>query len=653
LFVACGDGNKPPLNAENTITDAAGGSAGGSGDAEAAMTSGVGTPTSSGGSSGSGGTDSAASNTNGGGAPNTEGPSVELLTPEDESAPDTVYSADLSASCRVQAAEGGAAPDASTITLDLLDESGELIDSRVGELGENEDVYEAVFPTDLLPSGPIVVRCSAADMAETPNTSSVQVNTFIDHGPIVTIISPLPEAAKSALEPVLFEYEIVPDELGADDEGAAIEDVSLSVRALDFAITTVADEEDLWGTTIDFSDPDIFAETPNGPVLVILSVTNARGVTYVERYEFVLDSSPPGLSVVSPNDASMVGGSVDLTIRAVDGLSGVNWDSLVVSLNDQDFPYDPDGPWTPPGDEVTFTFESKTITGSIVQLNVNLRVQDNAGNQSSTSTLLYRDEFSPIISMDPVAFRDSRESSGGLQCSVAFDPLGDAVGQAADVQNLGLYRAIVWDRTNDAGGRILYYSGVNRNSVELFARRPDVPLVIDTTGDGVCDDINESEEELPFQELTALSPAGTAWFAPGTEDPILASQNPMPEGCGYGTSATAPATRCNGDSDIGIIVAHGTGDPAVYAVLPGTEEDCAGREWELPTIVPDYQGWVCLAVRAEDRVGNRGVSKPIAVCLDNLSVAGLPNCWAGAEAAPSCTDGCADPPDMWPVVIAP
>jgi hypothetical protein len=97
-------------------------------------------------------------------------------------------------------------------------------------------------------------------------------------------------------------------------------------------------------------------------------------------------------------------------------------------------------------------------------------------------------------------------------------------------------------------------------------------------------------------------------------------------------------------SDLTFVLKHPSKDkePVVYAVSPDNDLECTGRRWELASAgLSDYQGWVCLAVRAYDRVGNRGVSPPIAVCLDNSQVPDQPTCWLDTdEPPPDCTDGC-------------
>jgi hypothetical protein len=197
--------------------------------------------------------------------------------------------------------------------------------------------------------------------------------------------------------------------------------------------------------------------------------------------------------------------------------------------------------------------------------------------------------------------------------------------------------------TNEVPGlEVLHPAYVNRESVDLFVRRADAPLVIDTNDDGVCDDI--AEEGTRFQELTALTPVGLPSYS--SEGTFEASPVVTDDLCVPGNSA--PPFLCTEEaSDLQAVIGHSVNraEPLIYAVSPDNSYECTGRGWELPSAgLSDYQGWVCLAVRAFDYVGNRGVSKPLAVCLDNSQIDGPPDC-IGQE-PPDCKDGCSDPPEL-------
>src|SRR5690606_13556171 len=122
-------------------------------------------------------------------------------------------------------------------------------------------------------------------------------------------------------------------------------------------------------------------------------------------------------------------------------------------------------------------------------------------------------------------------------------------------------------------------------------------------------------------------------------------QDPFPDvpptdGCATPPSSNSPRRLCDDESDLYTTVNHQSdpNTPVVYAILPNNGDECTGRTWELPAVLPNYDGWVCMAVRAVDRVGNRGISKPIAVCLDSV-LAGTPDCMSELDSPPDCSSG--------------
>src|SRR5690606_31255669 len=136
----------------------------------------------------------------------------------------------------------------------------------------------------------------------------------------------------------------------------------------------------------------------------------------------------------------------------------------------------------------------------------------------------------------------------------------------------------------------------NPSSVKLFvkAHDPAQPLVVDTTGDGVCDNVAD-EKNLAFQDLTPLEPEGTPLFGPSDHDPF--PDVPPTDGCATPPSSNSPRRLCDDESDLYTTVNHQSdpNTPVVYAILPNNGDECTGRTWELPAVLPNYDGWVCMA----------------------------------------------------------
>lgn len=584
----------------------------------------------------------------GAGAGDDGAPQVEVLLPADEDTPIEVFDENLDVSCRIEEsdADGAKEVDPASVLFELLIPGGEIAATQVGVRADEAGVFEASFPTRNVPAGPVSVRCSASDTSAQPISASAEVGTFLDHGPLVTIVTPTEGGAESARGAVAFEYAVEPDELVEDDEGAGLDEIVLLLLGDEFDLVEREDEPGVFRTTVDFSDTELFAEVPSGVLQIAVAATNQRGITRTTRYEFILDGTGPVISVESPRNAEIVGGKVDLELEIRDAVSAVDWDTLVVSLNDVDYPYDADGPWQLSGGTATFTFESGEVTGSVVQINVNVRVADVAGNASpGAAVLYYRDEYGPIVSMNPPGFREWDSRPNPTVCSESFDPLGIAPANGDRVPDIAQYRALVVDRTNSAAGQdVLHLSWVDPANVDLFVQRAGEALVVDTTGNGVCDDIVDPEPA--FQELTPLKPEGNPLYTAGAEADDLT----LERGCVF-ADRNPPRRLCDEEaSDLTIVVGHGVDrdEPVVYAVSPDNGLECTGRRWELRSGgLANYQGWVCLAVRAFDNVGNRGVSNPIAVCLENSQVEGLPGCHQDlTEEPPDCTDGCSAAPEL-------
>jgi len=88
-----------------------------------------------------------------------------------------------------------------------------------------------------------------------------------------------------------------------------------------------------------------------------------------------------------------------------------------------------------------------------------------------------------------------------------------------------------------------------------------------------------------------------------------------------------------------------TPTPVVFASGNNEDVECTGTDWEHATQAPG-EGWICLAVRAEDLAGNIGVSRPLRLCYDDSSTGSVPDCFLDpvANPPPTCTDGCTLPP---------
>jgi hypothetical protein len=104
---------------------------------------------------------------------------------------------------------------------------------------------------------------------------------------------------------------------------------------------------------------------------------------------------------------------------------------------------------------------------------------------------------------------------------------------------------------------------------------------------------------------------------------------------------TPPAWLCDAaEDDLTRVIPQPLGGTptAIYGFAPMSSGACAGDTWELITSMGE--GWVCLAARVEDMIGNVGISPPIRVCIDDL--VGASQC---GGPPPECAN-CAPPPNF-------
>src|SRR5690606_38536200 len=132
-------------------------------------------------------------------------------------------------------------------------------------------------------------------------------------------------------------YTVAPDRLVAGDEDADVSEVFLTLMGEVFEMDEREGQSGVYRTTVDFSDPERFEEVSTGSIQISVSAINGRGITSTTRYEFILDGTGPNVTIQSPADTNIVGGTVVFKMQIADDVSAVDWDTLVVSLNNLQF----------------------------------------------------------------------------------------------------------------------------------------------------------------------------------------------------------------------------------------------------------------------------------------------------------------------------
>lgn len=637
------------------------GGTGGTGGSSATGGKTDGGPDASGGTGGTGGSAGDAgpdSSTGGAGV----GPTVKVTFPTAATDPstDSVVVGDLlDALCTVEAATGaGASPvDPSTVKLAVLDSALAVVSELPGKATKNPNEYGASFVLTTIPNGKFSVRCTASDSGTPAKPGASTIATFVDHGPDIAVTTPAENAPYALAGAVPFVFKVSPSLLAAVDPEADVASVKLTVNGVNITPTPDPGVTNGYKIPVDFNNTALFPQPPSGSIPVVIEGTNSRTPAAAKRtksYNFVLDGQGPVITIKSPKNQDIIGGKVPLSFSVVDNGSGVDQKTVNVELNQASNLYTTSTQWTNTGNDYTFTFDSANVTGSKVQVTVNVTASDLAGNKSAgASVLLYLDNYGPIVDLDPGNFRTVKKSGTNYYCSQPFDPLGPlaASDDGTPITAFKHFRALVWDLTNTVAGQtVLYYSKTDPSSVYLYLQPdgPTVPLLVNNDADAECDVLNTivNGQTIPNLQLNPATPTGSALYqgSDATSPPAIPS--------GYCTlpNETPPQQLCtNNASDLTVVVTHTmTGaEPVVYGIGQMTGLECTGTGWELSSQLAQAtqkDGWFCLAATAKDKVGNVSISRPLRVCYDNPNTTYEPPCKNSSTTPPSCTDGCTPPP---------
>jgi hypothetical protein len=575
------------------------------------------------------------------------GPELKFTMPDPAKDPkdDTlVTSGMVTVRCRATQRTGSKAKVASVaITLDKVEDGKEEKQPATTKVGDTDE-YEAKFDVSNRPNGVLTFQCVAKDGATTPNSSSITLATLLDLGPMVVIEEPKDQGSYPLRTPVTVKFQVTPQPLGDDDEEGAVKSVKLLVSGTEQEITEAEDKPGLYQASIDFNDKTLFMVAPTSAEIIV-AASNGRtpeAATRTSKADVKIDGDGPAIKIETPQNEAMVHGEVLLKVTVTDA-SGVKPGSLNASINDTLLKITD---WDVMGDSYQHTFDTRAFGYELTELTINLSATDVVGNQTDppASIRVRLDNVPPIVDLDPPLIREYREdlikNDNKYYCSKAFDPVGDlAVNDLEMVDTTSAYfRVLVEDQTNRPTGSLLgYYATVAPDKVVLYAQPdPTLPLLIDSNGDGVCDEINFAdlpENKRPtIVKLSPVQPRGASYFSKVLDDGPGASCIADPTG-----AEVEPDPLCPGTEMRRVIRGRGEDKPAaVYALSPtnGPAGECEGGAWGVRPIVG--KGWRCLAARAEDGIGNVGVSAPLRVCF-NDDADTLP---CDPASAPSCTKAC-------------
>lgn len=658
-FVACGGDDKAPVASDNIAGKSSGGKNSGGdspgGEGGAPDIGGKFSTAGKGGKGGKGGSVGDGGDAGGGG----EGGAIEVGTPPTVTilSPDTVTDPlggevlvkdSVDVTCKAVAGEGpdAAAVDPASVKIAVLSSDGSVVVAEKEALASTATEFTATVPLTGVTTGKVVLRCLARSLTKAEGLDTKEM--LADRGPTIALTEPILDAKLALKEPLKVSFTALPTPVTPQgDTQAQVDKVVLTLNGVE--CPTSAKGAGVYEATIDMEGAE-FSPKPNGKSTLAITATNKRAPDAASATlgsSVFVDGAGPVIKVTAPSSASVVGGTVTVSFSVTDVGSGVNADSVKVTINNTNYQFANTAAWTHNGDNFSFKFDSRTLPTTIVQLPIEVNAVDNVGNVApSASVPVYLDGVGPQVDLDPAYVRTVNATG---DCSVTFDPVGE--NNKNDLEKgsgLDYLRVMVWDQTNQKSGSasVLHLSGTNPNTVRLFFRNPNdpKPLLVNslTPGSGACDEIQDSGVQGESIPLTALTPNVAPWY--GAE----ATLPPKSSACLNYPGGSKPTDLCNGDSVMWQVIGQFKGDakdPSIYAYSPTAGSECTGQAWgyDLLLSAANPDGWVCFGARAVDRVGNVGVSPPLRLCVDDPAKAGVPLCASSSGTAPTCTDGCTAP----------
>jgi hypothetical protein len=600
---------------------------------------------------------------------NSDGPTIQVLTPDEPAAgeygaDDIVIDARFTATCRVVANDDTGDPvDSSSVTLTAI-AGGETYQVAAVPSGVT-NTYEATLDVSEFPNGALAVRCTASDLASDPRTNSDEVATFLDLGPSVSILSPT--AGASYGSQVDLSFVALPDPVAADDDLADVEDVTVRVGGTVIAATPTGGGS--YFATIAFDD-DAFDPSLDGDVAIVIEAENGR-TSRIASIEFVADSDGPSIQIETPDAGQLVSGFLDISVTVNDPAGIESVVATLAQLYEVEL-------FNTSGDTYEGSIDTRQLSTSWVFPLLAVRARDVVGNESAVGRVVALDNRAPLVTMDSPRVRDANcfsddecdVTTDNLECSRAFDPLGsDAADDGELVGQLVELRVRTEDIGNGANaptGVFIPIAEVDEAEVQFYVLDDsDGDLLVDTDGDGFCDDVNpalvpttvpDAPNELAVVSLEPVNPSGESYFAAtigtvGTdaavEDGQCVPADPPDD--------EAPVNICS-SAALTEVISTPNEEPAIYSIPPINNSTCAGNAFDAAASnISD--GWACIATVAVDKLGNVGISPPLRVCIDAdgdgtdgtggggtlLTSLGCPDDYgeiATAGNRPDCTDGC-------------
>ncbi len=509
--------------------------------------------------------------------------------------------------------------------------------------GTQNDQYVGIIDISQIPTAESVfIFVEAADLLGQVNSAEVEVKR--DKGPTVTFTSPVDGERYSGSVNLSFRV--------SDTNGVLETSVRAEVGGVPLDIVKQS-EDTAHGATpywIDFVGEIVFDDPMFDPPLqathqITVTAENiANNVSSESNVTFVVDDDGPLITVLSPLPGDIVGGIITIEAEVSDE-AGVLTNSVLAVIGGNAYEFTV--PLTSGGGSYTGSFDTTLLPSNFVFPPISIRAADQLNNESEVGFLLALDNTPPVLSLDPPAtMRMAVDEAGAIKCSMQFDPVGDANPNDGDtVPQIHFMRVRIEDRGNEAIGLVQETLSLVSYSTPRVYWLADTTkaLVVDTNGDGYCDEINQelvpstnpqNSDEILALYLDPIDPTGKADFR---------FDSPLPAVCDIpGDEAEPPDELCVGTRPEGMSIAIyytvDEAEPAIWSLpLVDTSDAlyCTGHQFDnLAANIPE--GWVCVAARAVDNAGNIGVSAPLRLCVD-YTLDGSPSTCSNPADMPDCT----------------
>jgi hypothetical protein len=664
LSIGCGDSKRPANLLETT-----GGQAGSGGNGGEAGLAGGGVGGDTGGTAGGGVAGTATGGTTVVNQPGA--PVVTFISPAsalDPNAAGVVTTENVTVICKATVApQPGSTVNAASATITMFQNDVKIEKNETSSLmvsGARQTEF-ALTDASGIKSGIVVFKCSAEDYSSPALVGSAkELKLLVDRGPVVAIVSPSSQQTVALSEGVDVEFNVTPDPIADNDTKDAIDSVIVKINNKEVTVSESTPGSGHYKARVALNDPNLFSagDTPTGDTTLQILVKNKRGTQVQRNVTFVVDSTPPTIKILSPAEgkSTIVGKSATIQFTVEDDGAGVNETTVGVRINaGQMFYYSTNqaARWSRDsagGSTYYFTFTDADFAPNLTQVTLNFYASDKVQNSISpgATRALFLDTIPPYVSLDPPTVRVTyfNEIDDANVCSAAFDPLGDAINDLSVDNGVDVFRALAWDMTNEPRdpNLIRYYSSVNNDSVRIYmGENLDEPLLVDTDGDGYCDNVDVGTGDnrkvaLKLGEIRrmgdppaplyttpeALSLADDTRYGPAPDIGTTCQRE------NYNPSSTWPFL-CRSTSDMVRSINHSVDTTTPISAIFGNEPTgdtstigCTGTYWAyygaMKRALTD--GWVCFVGVAEDNVGNRGVSAPLRICYDDPATPAVPTC---------------------------